>query len=669
MTQAEPARDGASDSAPRYLAAIAIGAMGSAFIWIIHPYNNVLLGNSELGDSFVSLYAVCITLVLALAVNPLLRRVAPGLVLDHRQLGAILGMMLIASVLPRYGCLGPMTLGIANVAVEVREQAWLADVYAQMHLPGALFPDALGYGLATPAVDYLLTELPPGAPVPWAAWLGPLFAWGTLLLFIWMMMVGLAFIVFPQWRRNERLAFPLLTVFGEITREPEPGRLLPPLFGTRTFWIPAGVVLLLHLLAGAAEYNPEKVPAIPLSWDLSTLFTEDPWRFLPWFIKRGRLYFAFIGIAFFMPNRISFSIWFFALAYAAYQVTCGMYVPAMPVWATIGDHRTGAMIALAAFILWLGRAHWARVFRCMVRRDKTEEARRDRTAGYMFAIGCIGAWLWLIRAGMQAHWALTLLLFGFVVMLVITRIVAETGVPFMRTYSQHFTLMSLAPTAWISAASVFFSHIGRLIFSVPSRVCATTMALHAQGLQEDTPPRRQRSFAVVLVVTMLAGLVIGGAARLNVFYHHSTSLDERSRPLNDWSTILTGNTTRSLREKAAGQITHPTYNRLGHTLFGAGLAGALEWACLAMPKWPLHPVGIVMAYISYGGRTWFSIFLGWVIKLLLVRYGGSRLYHAARPAFLGLIFGEIFATAFWGAVPAVMLLFGQPFKAVHVLPF
>ena len=95
------------------------------------------------------------------------------------------------------------------------------------------------------------------------------------------------------------------------------------------------------------------------------------------------------------------------------------------------------------------------------------------------------------------------------------------------------------------------------------------------------------------------------------------------------------------------------YNQVGHIAFGAALAGVLEWACLTMPTWPLHPIGLLMVVTFYSGAAWASVFLGWLIKVLLVRYGGARLYRAARPFFLGLIMGEVFAAIFWCLVPVV----------------
>ncbi|MBN1675580.1 MAG: hypothetical protein JXR37_31350 [Kiritimatiellae bacterium] len=660
---------GSTTSRRRYLLAILLGFVGALFIWIVTPYNNLVVGNRGIGDSYLPVYAMFVTLLLILLINPLLRRFARPLALERGQLAVILAILLVACSIPGYGLLRTLPYNLAQIALDVRENAALAKEYEGMNLSPKLFPDKIGYALDTPASDRMMGELMPGESIPWGAWVWPLCVWSVLLLSLWMMMIGLAVIVFPQWRHNERLAFPLLTVYQHVLEQPRQGRLLPPLFRCRTFWITAGIVFVLHAMQGAAEYNPEKVPAIPLHWDLGGLFTEEPWNHLPSFIYRQRLYFAFIGIAYFMPNRISFSIWFFALAYAAYQMLGSAYFPPFQ-YGSISDHRMGAMLALAVFILWLGRAQWARVFGCLVRRARSDEDRRDRAGAALFALGSIGIFAWLVWAGMQPGWALMLLGFGFVACLVITRIVCETGVPFIRTYSDPFTLMALAPTAWIKAASLFFSFIGYLVFSMHSRTCATTMATHGLGLNEEISARRQRQLTFILVATLVMGVVVCGAAHLHAAYHHGMSLDGVDQPLNGgYARIVSNWSSRPLLERAAGQISRPTYNRPGHIAFGAALAGGLQWACLAIPRWPLHPVGIMMAYISYGQRTWFSILLGWLIKTLLVRYGGSRLYHAARPAFLGLVLGEVFAALFWGVMPAVLLALGVQYRIFDVLPF
>ena len=44
-------------------------------------------------------------------------------------------------------------------------------------------------------------------------------------------------------------------------------------------------------------------------------------------------------------------------------------------------------------------------------------------------------------------------------------------------------------------------------------------------------------------------------------------------------------------------------------------------------------------------RLWLPVFMAWLIKALVLRYGGLRGYRAALPFFIGLVLGE-FALGF-----------------------
>src|SRR5690606_35438379 len=110
------------------------------------------------------------------------------------------------------------------------------------------------------------------------------------------------------------------------------------------------------------------------------------------------------------------------------------------------------------------------------------------------------------------------------------------------------------------------------------------------------------------------------------------------------------------------------HNSLGHFVFGAGLTGPLSALRLRFASWPLQPVGFLLLYTMPIQRIWFSIFLGWLAKMLLVRFGGSTIYRAARPYFIGMIIGEAAAAATWLIVAMIRNAQGLPFESINLLP-
>lgn len=58
-------------------------------------------------------------------------------------------------------------------------------------------------------------------------------------------------------------------------------------------------------------------------------------------------------------------------------------------------------------------------------------------------------------------------------------------------------------------------------------------------------------------------------------------------------------------------------------------------------KWPLHPILFLVWSTHPGQRFYFSFLLGWVIKSIIMKYGGIRLYRKLKPFVIGLIAGEL----------------------------
>ena len=84
---------------------------------------------------------------------------------------------------------------------------------------------------------------------------------------------------------------------------------------------------------------------------------------------------------------------------------------------------------------------------------------------------------------------------------------------------------------------------------------------------------------------------------------------------------------------------------------GLGTVIALQAVRARFPGFPFHPLGYAVS------TSWAMNYLldaaarspGWS-KLLLLRYGGLRLYQRALPFFFGLILGEFVVGSLWTLV-------------------
>ena len=67
---------------------------------------------------------------------------------------------------------------------------------------------------------------------------------------------------------------------------------------------------------------------------------------------------------------------------------------------------------------------------------------------------------------------------------------------------------------------------------------------------------------------------------------------------------------------------------------------ALTFMQYRFPWWPLHPIGLPVAAIWMIRRQASTIFVAWLAKSLIIRFGGIDLYRRASPFFVGLILGH-----------------------------
>ena len=280
--------------------------------------------------------------------------------------------------------------------------------------------------------------------------------------------------------------------------------------------------------------------------------------------------------------------------------------------------------------------------------------RRDsRTAALLIASGAVFLVWFCRRAGMD--YAVIALFFTlyFLMATGVTRIRAELGPPTVDTYGMgaHLQITSL-----FGAADMTRNNPGNLaMFGFLSAV-ARTSRTHPMphGLEGFRIAERLKldptRYLAAMAAAIVAGTLCSFWATLFVYDKYGVSAQIMGIPQllgeETWNRVNTWMTAPERWSPA------PSFAVLIGLVLALGLAtlrSNLAW-------WPFLPAG----YAISGGPgasmdcLWMSVFVAWLVKLLLIKYGGSRVYRDAAPFFVGLVLGEFIVGGFWNLYGTVL---------------
>ncbi len=680
---------------------------GVLLIASITAYNDYVVFNTYVIGSAMPLGLLLFFLLFVIIVNGPLSKWRPRAALSRGELAVALGMVLVGCAIPATGFMRYLP---AQLVAPYHHAAGRAEVRAVLHeanLADWAYPSSASKSARERAADPIVTNFWNRDPrpraswmdnwraVPWGAWVRPAVSWGVLLGALYGMIFCAAVIVRRQWAENERLPFPLATIYTSLIETPPPGRALNALFSSRVFWLTGVAVFLVHGVNALHSYFPRHLPRIPLGYDLSTLMTSPPLSYTDWALPINVVYFSVVGITFFVQSKIAFSLWFFyAIFYQLERVVLtsayGQFHDGSKV-----DQLFGGLVVYTLAILWIGRHHWRLVARQMFHAAPAPDEPRGRYLPYRAAgwgfVGCalaVGAWIFL--AGASFAGAVVIVLMMMMVMLVTARAIAETGlvfvqfdVPLFQPWVYAAQALPQAVQARTTMGSFYLSALMGTAFTRDVREPMPAYATHALKVADDNAFgsdddergiswRRSLPFVIVMALSLVVTYLVSGASLLYVEYNYGATLDrDQVAPINAWAMV--NGARRWTIDPPTDYLPPGTGPREGHrragsVAFGAGFTALLSLLRLRFMNWPLHPIGFLMAYSFPMQVLWFSIFVGWLAKVLLLRFGGGEVFRRARALFIGLILGEAFAAAFWLVVSLVLNALGVTYHKVVLFP-
>lgn len=612
-----------------------------AIIAVGIPYGSMVLQGTRLGLSSCTPAAFFLLFVLLITVQIALGAVRRSWALSRAELVTVFVMMAVATAIPTRGVTGmllPMITG--TFYFNTPENNW-ADLIHPLLSDWMVVRDVT-------AVKQFYEGSGGSAAIPWDIWVPPLFRWFSFYAGFWLTLVCIMVILRRPWVEHERLVFPLaqlpLAMIDDGDGEGAP--IVKPFFKNPVMWCGLAIPLFLNSINALSFYYQFITPINPVA-------TVDLFRHSV--ILSLRVNYLMFGFAYFISSNISFSLWFFYLIHVVqvgiFSVVgihsseeLGPWTGSGPVGAIMGHQMMGSLIVLVLFGLWTARGHLRQVVLKAIGRapqvDDSDEilSYRGAVTGLVVGIGFMGFWLW--QSGIPAQIVPLFIFSALIILIGLARIVAEAGLPTItpEMIPAGFVVSAVGVPALGMQGMVATGYT--LAWAGDLLVFMTAPLSSVLRLSSETS-RGRRRLAAGIGIAMTISLVLSAWFLLYLAY--------RDGAINLHPQYFSG-FAQYPSQFAAQKLANPSGPSLAGWLWTAAGGGVMTLLMVARHRfiwWPLHPLGFVVSPGWAMDNIWFSVFLAWIIKVVVLKYGGPGVYAKTRPFFFGVVLGQFVVGGMW----------------------
>lgn len=521
--------------------------------------------------------------------------------------------------------------------------------------------------------------------IPGGIWRPVLTRWFVFLLLALLGTMCLAQILQRDWTERENLPFPIAQLPLALI---DPGE--QDLSGSSDhasasggggvltnsyFCGAAGVAVLLMLLGGLAHYQILNIsmdgPVTFQRIDFRQIFTREPWSY----VRTNMLYFSplMVGIALMVHRDILRGVAVLFLGLQGMRFVAGVFEPQisdalgrhwpgniMPHYMELG---TGAVVVFALVLLWRSRQALFPPRKSDADSGQTYLPRRWAGPGLLLsAVGMAAWWYMLGLSGVTGPIViLFVLLWTLLTGIALSRARTEGGLPL------HSANVTNQLSGLRMGGGTTFGFGNLLALCHGFFLCAAALpGLLATQLEGVYLARRTnvsgRLIAVAVAVGFVASVGVGLLSFLTLCYWHGyPNLVARSmywHATGPFWTMFSGGDV-SFRHQ---------FHVLSFAMIFVGAAVMIALLILRKryPRFPLPPLCFVLVCLGtvtfHGGMgawetlpmnfIWGPVLIAYIIKSLVLRFGGMDLYVRAYPAALGLIFGHAMMMVFWSVYHA-----------------
>ncbi|HIO10020.1 TPA: hypothetical protein EYN09_24175 [Candidatus Poribacteria bacterium] len=605
---------------------------------ILIPFNSYWIVTIEMGrylayPTCISLFFnVVFTLFVLQVLNLILVRLLPQLAFSSHDLLIIYTMLSIASGISGLDMMQDVVSNLGHAFwYATPENDW--EQLFWRYLPKYLIVDDLKAlrGYYEESSNLLI-------PLHFRAWFVPCLMWTGFISLLVLMMTCLNVVLRKQWIEHEKLSYPIIQLPLEMIRH----RDLSGLFGNRVLIIGFLLAVGINLLNGLGVFYP-MIPQIPIrGYDLRQLLTEKPWSAVSWFPIR--FYPFVIGLGFLIPLDLSFSCWSFYLIYKL-QLIIGSAVGlrSLPRFPYGNEQAVGAYIGLCTLALWSSRRHLWAIFRKMLALssslDDTHEPIRYRTATLIIIGVAVLLLFFCVKAGLTL-WASGIFLVSFFsISIAITRMRAELGTP--------------VHDLWYAGASgpdtIMVNIFGTKGLGPANLTTISLFYGFNRDYRNHPQPHQLEGFKMAelmkiksnsIFIATIPAIVVGSFGSFLLYLIMTYRMPGAHG-------IFVGQEAFTRLEGWLNSPVGTDYSGLGFMGMGFAWTNTLMLLRTRFLGWPLHPLGYALSGSWSMNLIWFPIFLSWLIKWIVLKYGGLKVYRQGVPFFLGLILGEFVMGSIW----------------------
>ena len=625
------------------LRALIIGIILIPIMCIWNEYTEIVAQATDLAAMSLPI-AVVFAIVVLIIINLVIRRFSPRYRLTQAELLYIFLMQTVSIGISGIGMIQFLSTGVANIYhFATPENKWAENI--QPLLKPWILPDektlhGFFYGRGS-IYD----------PVVLKGWILPIVVWSSFIFVLLSVMLCINVIIRKQWMDRERLNFPITALPLELTKDGGAGYLL----NSKLFWAGLALPVIIESLA-SLNYLYPSIPFIPIKpsdprLDLTAVFNVAPWNGMGYTVLS--FYPLVIGLTYFLSLDIGFSLWFFYLFTKfenVWATSMGYHDPGASLSASrmpyIGEQSVGAFIALAILVLWGMRKHISDVFRKAFLSapdvNDTNEPLPYRWAVIGMIVGFIILNLFAIGLGMSWWVPIVLFFLYFMFIITFTRIRAEAGLPwgFGPDINPHQVMIYGAGTRAFNSHTLA-GMASLLWFDLDYRCVAMPHQLEAMKLG-DSAKMNNRHIAYCILLATIIGAFASWWAILSCYYQYGAD----TAYVNGWRTYMGKVPWMTLKDWLDNPIKPDLYRMQGAGI-GMLVTGFLMFMRLRFYWWPFHPVGYAISGTSTMTWLWCATFFGWLIKVLVIRYGGMKNYKLGIPFFIGLIIGDYIIGSLW----------------------